>query len=105
MIECKSIVLTGGSSGIGKAILQRLAKGNGNRILVACRTADSITGYGPNVIPFSCDLSSKEGVDALFEKIKVTKKNESEPARSFDDYTVEIDESMPNGVALIRKVG
>lgn len=42
---------------------------------------------------------------ALFEKIKVTKKNESEPARSFDDYTVEIDESMPNGVALIRKVG
>ena len=69
MIECKSIVLTGGSSGIGKAILQRLAKGNGNRILVACRTADSITGYGPNVIPFSCDLSSKEGVDALFEKI------------------------------------
>lgn len=42
---------------------------------------------------------------ALFEKIKVAKKNESEPARSFDDYTVEIDESMPNGVALIRKVG
>lgn len=39
----------------------------------------------------------------LFEKIKVSRKNA--PARSFNDYTIEIDESMPNGVALIRKVG
>lgn len=69
MIDGKSIVLTGGSSGIGKAILERLAKGSENRILVACRSAAGITGYGPNVIPFSCDLSSKEGVDALFDKI------------------------------------
>ena len=69
MIDKKSIVLTGGSSGIGKAILQRLAQGTENRILVACRSADSITGYGDNVIPFSCDLSSEAGVDALFEKI------------------------------------
>lgn len=72
MIENKNIVLTGGSSGIGKAILKRLAEGSGNRILVACRTAAGITGYGPEVIPFSCDLSSKEGVDSLFEKISET---------------------------------
>lgn len=39
----------------------------------------------------------------LFEKIKVSQKNA--PARSFDDYNVEIDESMPNGVTLIRKIG
>lgn len=69
MIENKTIVLTGGSSGIGKAILERLAKGEGNRILVACRSAASMTGFGQNVIPFSCDLSSQEGVDSLFEKI------------------------------------
>lgn len=69
MIDNRNIVLTGGSSGIGKAILERLAKGEGNRILVACRSAAGISGYGQNVIPFSCDLSSKEGVDALFEKM------------------------------------
>lgn len=70
MIENSNIVLTGGSSGIGKAILERLAQGKGNRILVACRTASGITGFGSNVIPFGCDLSSKEGVDSLFEKIR-----------------------------------
>ena len=72
MIENKTIVLTGGSSGIGKAVLERLAKGAGNKILVACRSAASITGYGENVIPFACDLSSQEGVDALFDKINGT---------------------------------
>ena len=41
----------------------------------------------------------------LFEKINVEKKNPSTPARSFDDYSVKIDESMPQGVSLIRKVG
>ncbi len=69
MIENKNIVLTGGSSGIGKSILERLAKESGNKIIVACRSAASITGFGENVIPFTCDLSSKEGVDSLFEKI------------------------------------
>ena len=68
MIEHKNIVVTGASSGIGKAILEELLKGQGNRILAAARRADRITGYGENVIPFSCDLSTQEGVDALFEK-------------------------------------
>ena len=68
MITNKNIVITGGSSGIGKAILEILAKGEGNRILVACRTAAKITGFGENVIPLSCDLSTREGVDALFVK-------------------------------------
>lgn len=43
--------------------------------------------------------------NVLFEKINVEKKNHSAPARSFDDYSVKIDESMPQGVSLIRKVG
>ena len=68
MIEHKNIVVTGASSGIGKAILEELLKQEGNRILAAARRADRITGYGENVIPFSCDLSTQEGVDALFEK-------------------------------------
>ena len=41
----------------------------------------------------------------LFDKIKVERKDSSAPARSFDDYAVTIDESMPQGVSLIRKVG
>lgn len=41
----------------------------------------------------------------LFEKIKVERKDSSIPARSFDDYKVAIDETMPEGVTLIRKVG
>ena len=69
MVENSNIVLTGGSSGIGKAILERLAAGEGNRILVACRSAATISGFGDNVIPFACDLSTEAGVDALFEKI------------------------------------
>ncbi|MBR3004525.1 MAG: SDR family NAD(P)-dependent oxidoreductase [Lachnospiraceae bacterium] len=72
MITNKNIVITGGSSGIGKAILEILAKGEGNRILAACRSAAKITGFGENVIPFSCDLSTREGVDALFLAIDET---------------------------------
>ena len=41
----------------------------------------------------------------LFEKRKVERKDSSIPARSFDDYKVTIDETMPEGVTLIRKVG
>ena len=68
MIQNKNIVVTGASSGIGKAILEELLKQEGNRILAAARRADKIRGYGENVIPFSCDLSTQEGVDALFAK-------------------------------------
>ena len=68
MIEHKNIVVTGASSGIGKSIMEELLQQEGNRILAAARRADKITGYGENVIPFSCDLSTQEGIDALFRK-------------------------------------
>ncbi len=68
MVSHKNIVVTGASSGIGKSIMDELVAQEGNRILAACRRADKITGYGDNVIPFSCDLSTKEGVDALFAR-------------------------------------
>ena len=42
----------------------------------------------------------------LFERVKITRKNDSIPPRSFDDYKVDFDtESMPEGVNPIRKVG
>ena len=68
MIENKSIVLTGASSGIGLEILNILKEGRGNRILAVSRHTESLEGYADNVIPFSCDVSSAEGVDAIFAK-------------------------------------
>ena len=68
MVSHKNIVVTGASSGIGKSIMDELAAQEGNRILAVCRHSENITGYGDNVIPFSCDLSTQEGVDALFVK-------------------------------------
>lgn len=68
MVSHKNIVVTGASSGIGKSIMDELAAQEGNRILAVCRHSENIAGYGDNVIPFSCDLSTKEGVDALFAK-------------------------------------
>ena len=68
MVSHKNIVVTGASSGIGKSIMDDLAAQEGNRILAVCRHSDKTTGYGDNVIPFSCDLSTQEGVDALFVK-------------------------------------
>ena len=68
MISHKNIIVTGASSGIGKSIMDERVAQEGNRILAACRHSERITGYGENVIPFSCDLSTKEGVDALFAR-------------------------------------
>ena len=68
MIEHQNIIVTGASSGIGKSIMEELLQQEGNRILAAARRADRITGYGNNVIPISVDLSTKEGMDALFAR-------------------------------------
>lgn len=40
----------------------------------------------------------------LFDKIKVAKKEGIAAPRSFSDYTVDVDESMPAGVELIEKI-
>ena len=69
MIQHKTIVITGASSGIGKAMLEMLADPrNDNRIMAASRSIGKLTGFGENVTLFPCDLSTPEGVDALFEK-------------------------------------
>ena len=65
----KNVVVTGASSGIGKSIMEELLAQDRNcRVLAACRRAEMIADYGDRVIPFCCDLSTKEGVDALFAK-------------------------------------
>ena len=94
MIKNSNIVITGASSGIGKSILEMLAAPeNGNRIVAASRSIGKLTGYGENVILFPCDLSTKEGVDALFseservlEKIDVLICNAGAPYYERYDY-------------------
>ena len=68
MIDNKSIVLTGASSGIGFEVLKLLAKGKGNRILAVARHVDNIKYFADNVTAFACDISTKEGVDRVFAK-------------------------------------
>lgn len=67
-IENKNIVLTGASSGIGLEVLKILVKGKGNRILAVSRHPEELAALGGNVTPFSCDVSSAAGVDAIFDK-------------------------------------
>ena len=68
MISGKSIVLTGASSGIGLETLKLLAQSGSNRILAVARHTEKLEGMGANVIPFSCDVSSQAGIDAIFDK-------------------------------------
>ena len=69
MIKNKRIVITGASSGIGLSMLEMLAAPvNENQIIAASRSIGKLTGFGDNVTLFPCDLSNREGVDALFAK-------------------------------------
>ena len=69
MIDNKTIVLTGASSGIGLEVLKLLAKGKGNRILAVSRHAEErLWDFPSNVIAFNSDVGTKEGVDAVFAK-------------------------------------
>ncbi len=94
MIENKNIVLTGASSGIGLEVLKLLCKGKGNRILAVSRNASKkIFDFGENVIVFDADISSKEGVDAVFakaeecfEKIDIYYNNAGFPYYELYDY-------------------
>ena len=64
-----NIVLTGASSGIGLETLKILSREWECRILAVSRHAEEkLTGFAENVIPFDMDISTREGVDAVFDK-------------------------------------
>ena len=67
VITDKKIIVTGASSGIGKAILTLLAQEKSNTIIAAARNMSKAGDLGENVICFNCDLSTQAGVDALFD--------------------------------------
>ena len=69
MISNKTIVLTGASSGIGLEVLKLISAEKSNIILAVSRHAEEkLSGFSDNVIPFDCDVSSREGVDSIFIK-------------------------------------
>ena len=94
MITNKTIVLTGADSGIGLEVLKLLASEKSNKILAVdknCRNMDKVDG---NVIAYQCDVSSKEGVDSIFEKaiselgsIDIFYANAGYPYYEIIDYT------------------
>ena len=68
MLTAKNIVLTGADSGIGYAVLRILAADRSNRILAVDMNESKMHLFCDNVIPYKCDVSSKESVDRIFEK-------------------------------------
>lgn len=67
MLNNQKIVLTGANSGIGLEILKLLAAQSDNLILAVDLNLDKINDFGKNVIGFKQDVSSREGVDAIFD--------------------------------------
>jgi NAD(P)-dependent dehydrogenase (short-subunit alcohol dehydrogenase family) len=69
-LEGRSAIITGGSSGIGRAMARRFAR-EGAHVVVADITTEAIEG-GPPV----CDVIADEGGDALFLRTDVSSKAE-----------------------------
>jgi len=69
----KSIVVTGASSGMGKAIVELFAKEGANVIAVARRKerleslADSLKDSGGKVVPFAGDVSDQDSVEKAID--------------------------------------
>lgn len=67
MITNKKIVLTGAGSGIGLEVLRLLVFEGDNTVFAVDKDISRIIGFGDNVIPYEMDISTKEGVDAVFD--------------------------------------
>ena len=69
----KAIVVTGASSGMGKAIVERFVKEGASVIAVARRSdrlealAQSLAGEAGKIVPFTGDVSKKEDCEAMIE--------------------------------------
>jgi len=71
MIDNKTIVITGASSGIGLEFLKLVEQGEGNRVLAVSRNATKkikAEDFKCEVTVFDADVSCKEGIDSVFAK-------------------------------------
>ncbi|MBU2515419.1 SDR family NAD(P)-dependent oxidoreductase [bacterium] len=65
-LKNKNIILTGASSGIGLALLEKLLEYDCHIIAVA-RTIEQIDIQHDRIIKYTCDISNRENVDRLFK--------------------------------------
>ncbi len=66
-LKDKRIVLTGGSSGIGLALLKRLLD-EGAHVFAVSRTIETLDYKHPNLIVKNISLSNYEAIDTLFDE-------------------------------------
>lgn len=68
-------IVTGASSGIGKAIAETFASAGATTVLVARRKAElerlaaALSARGRRALPQACDITSEAAVEALFETV------------------------------------
>ena len=72
-LENKAIVVTGASSGMGKAIVELFVKEGASVVAVARRTdrlaalAESLAGEPGRIVPFTGDVSRREDCEAMID--------------------------------------
>jgi NAD(P)-dependent dehydrogenase (short-subunit alcohol dehydrogenase family) len=74
-VEGKTILITGGSSGIGEAAAKKIAEAGGTVALVARtlenleKVADQIRGDGGNAHVYPCDLADMDAIAAMADQV------------------------------------
>ncbi|HSN82750.1 MAG TPA: SDR family NAD(P)-dependent oxidoreductase [Polyangiales bacterium] len=70
-LEGRTVLLTGGGTGIGRALARQLAD-KGNTVAVCGRRLDLLEGtasHSEAIFPYTCDLTSSEDITRLIDRI------------------------------------
>ncbi|HTQ19148.1 SDR family NAD(P)-dependent oxidoreductase [Mycobacterium sp.] len=74
-VEGKTVLITGGSSGIGEAAAKKIAEAGGTVVLVARtlenleKVADEVRASGGNAHVYPCDLSDTDAIATMADKV------------------------------------
>ena len=74
-IKGKTILLTGGTSGIGKELFTKLALNN--ILILVSRNASILDDHANDVHGYPCDLSKSEDVDQVDHRLPIERKAEA----------------------------